>query len=175
MCKQAAQTAGAVLGAVEPELTALLTAEGIATTPAGEAALAAYKSAVTSLDDWQSGTPAQEAIQALDDFQAAFNVLPFPPTVTVFENIIEAAIVTVIGILTANSPAPANDTTAEPTASAEETVAAHQAFVAADTTAKVQALVPTFKRSIFHSPAWQVKNEWNKAVESHPELGISAV
>jgi hypothetical protein len=80
----------------------------------------------------------------------------------VLGNIILAGIETVIGVVTANSPAPVAP--ADATASWEERQAMHQAAVSADTTAKVQSLVPGFKRSIWHTPAHQYNEAWNKAV-----------
>ena len=46
-----------------------------------------------------------------------------------------------------------------------EIQAMHAASVAVDTTAKVQTLVPGFKRSIFHSPESQYNKAWNDAVD----------
>jgi len=65
--------------------------------------------------------------------------------------------------VTANSPAPAApaDIVAH-----DEVQAAHVAETVATTTAKVQTLVPGFKRSIWHSPESQYKSAWNKAVEA---------
>jgi hypothetical protein len=121
----------------------------------------AYNAALVALQNWQSGTAAQTVLELIAAFQSVFNVLPIPAELATLVNIILAGVETVIGVLTANSPAPvgvAGDATEE------ETQAMYQAHVVADTTAKVTALVPTFKRSIWHSPASQYTKAWNDAV-----------
>lgn len=162
MCQKAAETAAAVLKGVEPTFVELLTLEGIATTTEGVTAINAFNAAQAALASWQSGTPAQNIIQLVDDFTAVFGTLPLPPEVKSLGNIILAALATVTGILSANSPAPASPAGAP---AFEETQALHALSVRADTEAKVQALVPQFKLSRFHSPAVQYRNTWNKAVE----------
>jgi hypothetical protein len=101
-------------------------------------------------------------LELITAFQTVYNSLPIPSEYLVLGNIILAGIETVIGVVTANSPAPAAP--ADATASPEELQAMHQAAVSADTTAKVQSLVPGFKRSIWHTPAHQYNEAWNKAV-----------
>jgi hypothetical protein len=176
MCQKAAQTAGALMAGLEPEIQSLLTATGLASTAAGQAALTAYNTAATDLQNWKSGTAAQDVIEALNDLEDVFNKLPLPATFELFGNIILGGIVTIIGIVTANSPAPSTtEEVGEDAATPEETQAHYQAQVAADTTAKVEALVPGFKRSIFHSAASQQKSAWNKAVDENPGVGVSKV
>jgi hypothetical protein len=173
MCKAAAKTAAALMAAIEPTIKSLLTATGQINTPDGIAAIKAYDDAVTALDSWTSGTPAQEVLELIADFQAALNVIPIPPQFQVLLNIVLAGVETVIGVLTANSPAPTDAASA--VAPHEETQTMHALAVADDTTAKVQALVPGFKRSIFHSPESQYTKAWNDAVDAHPELGVAKV
>lgn len=150
------------MSAIEPTLVNLLNYTGLVNTPEGEAAINAYNAALKAVQDWVPGNTAATVIQIINDFSTVFSGLPLPATVITLENIISAGIVTVIGVLTANSPAPA---TPSATASEEETQAMHQANVIHDTNAKVQALVPGFRRSIFTSPAHQYRNAWNKAVK----------
>ena len=169
MCKNA-QTAANLIAAIEPTLANLLNATGLATTTEGQATIAAFDAAVKAVAAWKSGTPAQEAIEALEDFESVFNTLPIPADAKLLSNIIIAGIVTVVGVLQANSPAPVAATLTEESASDEETAAMHQAHVIADTTDKVRTLVPEFKRSIFTSPAHQYNNAWNHAVsQSDPK------
>lgn len=167
MCQKAASTAAALMSAIRPTIVSLLTLANLAQTPDGIAALKAYDAAVTALQAWQSGTPAQNVLELIGDFQTIFNALPLPATVTALANIILAGIETVIGVLTANSPALATMSSLTANfAEAHDVTAMHQAFVAADTTAKVQALVPGFKRSIWHSPESQYNKAWNGAVDA---------
>lgn len=165
MCPNATKTAAAVMKAVGPTLVSVLTLVGQSTTPAGLAAMAAYDAAVTALENWQQGTTAQNVLELIGAFQTAFNavtaVAPISPQIQLLVNVILAGIKIVIGIITANSPAPVS---AEFPAHSD-TQAMHQAAVAADTLAKVQALVPGFKRSIWHSPESQYNAQWNKAVD----------
>jgi hypothetical protein len=166
------KTAAGVMAAIEPTLKSLLTATGLINTPQGVAAIAAYNAALTALQNWQSGTVAQNVLELLGAFQAVFNTIPMPANVSMFANIILAGIETVIGIVTGNSPAPAAP--AGVTAH-EETQAMYAAHVAVETATKVQVLVPSFKRSIFHSPESQYKKAWNAAVDANPSAGVSKV
>ena len=65
----------------------------------------------------------------------------------------------------ANSPAPAGITD----------IGVYQAHIAAETSEKVQVLVPTFHRSIFHSVEAQFRKAWNDAVAWNPGAGVVAV
>ena len=166
MCKNAMKTAASVMAAIEPTIKNLLSLIGQTDTATGLAAIAAYNAALTALENWQSGTSAQTVLELISALQASFNAVtaavPISPAIQALVNVILAGIETVIGIVTANSPAP--DSTEVPAHA--ETQAMHQAAVAADTQAKVQALVPGFKRSIFHSPESQYDNAWNNAVDA---------
>jgi len=164
MCQNATKTAASLMTAIEPTLVQLLTLEGVATTTAGVAAINAFNAADQALAAWVPGTTSQTIIQLIDAFTTVFATLPLPPADAELADLISAGIVTVIGVISANSPAPAAPAGVA-TASVEETQAQHQVEVIHETTAKVNALVPGFKRSIFTSPAHQYKNEWNKTVE----------
>jgi hypothetical protein len=169
MCQNATKTAASLMLAIEPTIKSLLTLTGQASTPAGIAAINAYNAALAALQAWQSGTPAENVLELLNAFQAVFNTVPLPAVYQVLGNIVLAGIETVIGVLTANSPAPAAPAETADRANllfAHDIQAAHQVNVAVDTAAKVQALVPGFKRSIWHSPESQYKTAWNKAVDS---------
>jgi hypothetical protein len=175
MCKNATATAASLMKAIEPTIQSILTLTGQANTQAGLAAIAAYNAALTALENWQSGTDATEVLELIGALQSALNAVftavPISPELQALINVILAGVETVIGVLTANSPAPpaetGTDIGATQAAAPHDVQAAHQAFVAADTTAKVQALVPGFKRSIFHSPESQYKSAWNKAVDEN--------
>lgn len=166
MCKNATSTAASLMLAIEPTLKSLLGFLGQTSTPEGIAVITAYNAALTALQNWTSGTAAQNVLQLISDFVTGFNALAntitLPPGVVTLVNIISAGIEAVIGVITANAPAP--PAPAGATATAEEITAAHQAAVAADTEKKVSALVPGFKRSIWHSAASQYKSTWNDAV-----------
>ena len=164
MCVNATKTAASLMAAIEPTIKSLLTETNLISTPEGIAAMKAYDAALLALQSWKSGTTAQNVLQLIGDFQTVFNALPLPTTVSVLANIILAGIETVIGVLTANSPAPAAPVGAS--LAAEDAQAFHQAHVAAETSAKVAVLVPGFKRSIFHSPESQYTKAWNGAVAS---------
>ena len=183
MCKNATATAASLMTAIRPTLLSLLTVTGVASTPDGVAALAAFDAADKALAAWTPGTTSVTVVQAIDAFTAVFSVLPLPADAKALEAIISAGIVTVIGVVTANSPAPtAAEDPSKPLVGAgvaaahEETQAMHVARVVADTTAKVGELVPGFKHSIWHSPAGQYKGEWNKAVaKSDPKYSALKV
>lgn len=164
MCKNATTTAASLMKAIQPSIVSLLTLEGLTNTPDGIAAMNAYDAALTAVENWQSGTTAQNVLQAIGDFQTVFNTLPLPAADAALANIILAGVEAVIGVIAANAPAPATPTGA--TAAEEETVAMYQMSVAKSTEAKVLALVPDFKRSIWHSAAHQYQSVWNKAVDA---------
>lgn len=163
MCKNATKTAYTLMAAIEPTIKSILSLAGLSNTDNGVAAINAYDAALAALKTWQSGTASQNVLQLIEDFQTVFNTLPIPDTYKTLANIVLAGIETVIGVVTANSPA--ENTTTEAVEAHEETQAMHAAAVVADTTAKVQALVPSFKRSIWHSPESQYESTWNKAVD----------
>lgn len=162
MCKNATATAAALLEGIEPTFTSLLHLEGLDTTPDGEAAINAYNAAVQAVKNWTPGSTATVAVEAINAFNAVFDVLPFTTEVKSLVSIISAGITTVIGVITANSPAPATPSSA--TANEEESTVAYQHAVVERTTQEVQTLVPGFKRSIFTSPAHQYRNAWNSQV-----------
>ena len=135
MCTNATKTAASLMAAIEPTLKSLLSFTHLLNTPQGTAAIAAYDAALTAIQNWKSGTSAQNVLQLLAAFQSVFNVLPLPSTVQMLTNIILAGIETVIGVLTANSPAPAALEAGD--ATEEETRAMHQAHVAAATASKL--------------------------------------
>lgn len=165
MCQKAAATAASLMAAIEPTIVSLLTLENLGNAPNGIAAISAYNAALIALQNWKQGTTAQNVLQLIGDFQTVFNTLPIPPADVALANIILAGVEAVIGVVTANSPQPI-PAPASATASEEESTAAYQAQVAAETESRVAALVPDFKRSIWHSAAHQYKNTWNDAVKS---------
>ena len=107
MCKNAESTALTLAEGIEPTVIQILTLEGLASSTEGQAAINAFNTLITSLKTWQPGTGAQDVIQAIDAFTTVFNVLPFPDTDKTLVDIVVAGVTTLIGILTANSPAPA--------------------------------------------------------------------
>lgn len=164
MCKNAAATVASLMGAIEPTLINLLTVTGLANTPDGLAAIKAYDAALAAVQGWKPGTSAVDVIQVIDAFTAVFNTIPWPGEIKLLVDIVSAGIVTVIGVLTGNSPAPAAP--ADSTATPDEIKQAHEHAVAADTEKKVEALIPGFKRSIWHSAVHQYNGAWNKGVAS---------
>jgi hypothetical protein len=164
MCSNASKTVASLMAAIQPGLINLLTVTGIASTTQGQAAIKAYDAALAAVEAWVPGTTAQDVIQVIDAFTAVFDTLPFPSEVSELVDIVSAGIVTVIGVLTGNSPAPLPTSGPQIEISPTEVQEAHAVAVAHDTTVKVQALVPGFKRSIWHSPASQYKTAWNNGV-----------
>jgi len=163
MCTNAVKTAASLLEAIEPTIVSLLTETKLINTPEAQTLMTEYQNVLTAIQNWTPGTPAQEALELLGIFQTAVNALPIPSEYLTLFNIILAGIETVIGVLTANSPAPAPAVATF--AAPEEAQALHQANVIAATAAKIQALVPSFTRSIWHTAAAQYKNAWNSAVD----------
>jgi hypothetical protein len=170
MCTNVTSTVSAAMTALRPMLVSVLTVLGVASSQNGLAALAAFDAADAALANWKQGTSAQTVIQLIDAFTAAYNAvttaIPVPPELSALVNIFAAGIVTVIGLVTANAPAPV--------AATPETVSLYQAHVAADTTAKVQVLIPGYKVSLWDKGraalgdhtvvAGELKKEWNKGV-----------
>ena len=161
MCRNATKTAASLMAAIKPTIVSLLTISGIANTPNGIAAMKAYDAALVALQSWQPGNPAENVLQLIADFQQVFNVLPIPGQYMTLVNIILAGLQAVIGVIMANSPAPAAP---EGMAPHPEAQAMHAVHVAAETSEKVAELVPGFRRSIWHSPESQYSHTWDKAV-----------
>jgi hypothetical protein len=169
MCKNATKSAAALMAAIEPTIKSLLAATGQLNTPNGIAAMNAYDAALLAIQNWTPGTTAQNVLELITAFSTVFATLPLPPNVQLYVSTITAGIKIVIAILTANSPAPVG------LAVHAETQAMHQAAVAADAEAEVRALLPGFKRSIFHSPESQYNTAWNNACDANPVDGIGKV
>ncbi len=179
MCQNATKTAYAVLSGIEPQIKAILTIEGIANTPQATTALAAYDQALADLNAWTQGTPAQDVIQVLDDLEVAVQALPIPTAYQLLVSTILAGIVTVIGIVTGNSPAP-------PVASIQGIDLAavqqdHERATMARYSVRAQDLVPFYRiktRATWlpeREPATQQKHCWNKAcaLSSTPQWVIA--
>lgn len=164
MCQNAEKTAGALMVSIRPTVVSFMTVEGVSAAEQTEV-LATYDAAQNAVSNWQPGTGAQTVIELLNAFTQVFDTLPVPQSDIVLANLIEAGIVTVIGVLTANSPAPPNTTT-EATATPEEMQAAHASMVAHDTVVKIHKLAPGIKLSKFHSASHQYTEAWNKQVEA---------
>lgn len=168
MCQNAEKTAASMMEALEPEFKGLLTVEGQLTTPEGQAAVSAYEAAYKALLNWTPGSISTIVLESVQAFQAAFQaVVPLlPPGVGALVNWILAAIAAVIGVVKANSPAPAPavDVPSEHAASPAEYQHAYAKQIEAETEAQVVALVPHFKRSMFHSAGYQTKKGWNDLI-----------
>jgi hypothetical protein len=163
MCTNATKTAANLMLAIEPTLTSFLNLLGVGNTPAGLAAIAAFDTAQKAVAAWVPGSTSQDVIQVLDAFETVFSALPVPAEAKTLADLIIAGVVTVIGVITGNSPAPVA-APADATASDEEVQAGHAIATAKATEARVQTLVPGFKRLIWHSAASQYKSQWNKSV-----------
>jgi hypothetical protein len=163
MCQNANKTAASLMAAIRPTIVSLLTIAKLADTPNGIAAMQAYDAALVAVQNWKQGSSASIVLQLISAFQGVFNVLPVPDTYKMLANVILAGVEAVIGVLTANSPAPAAPAGAM---AMEEPQAMHQAAVASDTVQKVHALVPGIKLSRFHSAESQYAHAWNKQVDA---------
>ena len=172
MCKNAQQTAYDVLVAVEPELKSILTIAGVVNTPQAVTALAAYDQAVTDLKNWVPGTPSQDVIEVLTDVQLAVSALTpmIPATDALLINAVLAAVVTVIGLVTGNSPAPAPAALVDGV-TPEDMQSDHERTTMAVYTQRAQSLVPFYKiktRATWlpeRRPDAQAKACWNKACD----------
>ena len=184
MCKNATQTAAALMTAIEPDLKSLLTLLGIASTPNGASAIAAYDAALAAVKAWVPGTTAQTVVEAIDAFTQVFNVLPIPADAKTLATLIASGVEAVIAVLTANSPAPVSTSseTPEVTAAAQE-IHAHTVAVKAET--KIEAATG-YKPSMVTKAkvmlgdhgaiAGQWKSQWKKAVaKSAPKYAALAV
>ena len=178
MCKKFVQTALSVMTAEEPALVNILTVTNLINTPNGQAAMTAYNTTITLLQNWKKGSPTTEVIQALSDFQALLTGLQplIPGNYVTYLNLIIAAVVIALGLFQGNSPAPVA-LGVEAMATPEEATAMYQAHITLTTQEKVRELVPdyNFNFSPFwfhHSPAWQFANAWNNKQAKNPQPGI---
>jgi hypothetical protein len=165
MCQNAQKTIINLMSEIEPSIVDLGNEFNLSNTPAFQTVISEYNVALTAVENWTSGSVAQEVIEAINDVGTAVQALPIPATAKTLVSIILAGLATVIGVLSANSPNP-TPAPADSDASPEELQAAYHDQVLKTTTTKVQQLVPGFKRSIWHSAATQYKNTWNAAVKT---------
>ena len=177
MCTNAAKTAGNLMAAEEPTLVSLLTESGLVNTPDGISAVTAYNAAEAALESWKSGTDAQNILELIGAAQSIITVLPIPPLYATLVNLVLGGIAAAVGIITANSPAPA-PTAADGAVTPQITAAAqtfHAHAVGANTEATVEALAGV-KVSFWDKAraaagdtnvaAGRYKSEWNKAVDT---------
>jgi hypothetical protein len=182
VCKNAQATAYALFSAAEPEFDGLLTLVGVATTPAGQAAETAYDNALADLKNWTPGTTDTEIIELIGDVNTEFQALPLPQDAKTLAGLITGAITAVLGILNANTTAPAAVTAAPELAEHIQTLHAHA--VATDTETKVFALTGYRPSMITKAKvmmgdhgaiASEWKNQWKKGVaESDPKYASLA-
>lgn len=114
MCKNATQTAANFMAAIEPTLVNLLTDTGIAATPNGIAAIAAYNAAEKAVAAWVPGTAATEVAELVQDFNTVFQGLPVPADFKTFASIIAGGIQAVLTVLVGNTTSPATAEAATP-------------------------------------------------------------
>ena len=138
MCKAAEQTAAELAQAIEPTLVALLNEAGQGDTDNGKAAIAALNQAITALQGWKPGDDAQVAVEAINAFTSVFSTIPIPDEYKVYEGLISAGVVAILGVIEANTKAPEGTPQVE-----------HESVVLTKTSAKIQTLVPGFKESKF--------------------------
>lgn len=146
MCKNAEKTAAALLEVAEPEFIQLLTIEGIATTPAGVAAIASYKNAEADLANFVPGTTDTVIIELIGDVTTEFQALPIPPEAKTLEGLISAALQGVLGLLNAQTTTAAAAAAATPE-EAKHLQAAHALEVSENTQSKIAELAPNYKPS----------------------------
>jgi hypothetical protein len=155
------------MAAIEPSIIDLGNQTGISLNPLFQNVITGYNAALTAIENWKSGTAAQDVIQVINDLEAGLTALSalIPAPLLTLLNIILAGVATVIAVVTANSPNP-TPIPAGADATPEESQAQYQHQVIHEVTLKVQKLVPGYKRSIWHSAATQYKNTWNSAVKT---------
>jgi hypothetical protein len=165
MCTNPQKTLIDLMAEIEPSLVSLGTEAGISSSPLFQDVIKEYNASLEAIQNWTSGTPAQDAIEVINDFEDGVQALPIPDMDKNLINVILAAVATVIAVLSANSPTP-EPIPAGADATSEETQAQYQADVIEAASAEVKQLVPGFKRSKWHSPASQYKSTWNSAIKA---------
>lgn len=174
MCPNPQGTAYGVMVGLRPEIVNILTLEGVANTTEATTVLSEYDVSANAIKNWKAGSAADDVLQVIAVFQAAVAALGplLPIQDALLVNAILAAVAVVIGIIKANSPAP--PAPAESTVSAEENQFHHANVVRQETEDQVEALVPGFKVSRFHTAESQAHAVWNKAAEAsgHPDLKV---
>lgn len=176
MCTNATKTAAELMAAIKPTLESLLSDTSLLNTPEGQAAIAAFDAAETAVGNWQTGSPAENVLELVMDFQSVFNTLPLPADVEEFTNLILGGVEAVIGVLEGNGTLPAvAEVPADADATPEELMQLHQEETVAKTTAKIQVLVPGFKRSKWQKASTQYTNYWNSTAEkaNKPQLKVA--
>jgi hypothetical protein len=164
MCQSGLQQVGELATALEPEIVTFETITGTINTPDGQAAIKAYDALAADLKNWAPGSSTGQVVEeAIVAFTDVFQTLPVPDSAKLIEGVIEAGVITILGFVQAHPAVPPTPP-AGSTIAPGDALAAHQAHVVAETTARIQVLVPGFKLSKFHTAKHQLASEMSKAV-----------
>lgn len=174
MCANAEAQVLNAAEAAESTVLSLLTSAGAINTAEGQQINADFKTAIADIQAWKSGTPATNAVQVIQDIEAALPLIPLPAPFNVLVPIALGGLATILTLLGANSPAPA-----EPEATpalAPHIQMAHATAVAAAGEAKVASLTG-YKPSTMDKAramlgetsiaANRYKGVWNKTVDEN--------
>lgn len=177
MCQDAQKTIPAFLLVAQAATINLLTSSGTIDTAEGQQIVKDFATVEADIASWTPGTAATEAIEVLNDINAALPLIPMPPLYETTVSIAIGLITAAIGLFSGNGQVTDEDGAAIP-APTEVQVQAHAVHVMAETAAKIKTIVPdadfSVKRAAFmlpgHSPADQGKRFWNKKVDENREL-----
>lgn len=173
MCANAEAQVLNAAEAAESTVISLLTESNLISTPEGQKITTDFKTAITDIQNWKSGTPATDAVEVINDIEAALPLIIIPAPFNVLVPIALAGLTTILTLLGANSPAPV-EAGVEATGvvlPASQTLHAHA--VAATGEAKVETLTG-YKASKWdkaramvgdtHVAADAYRKVWNDAV-----------
>lgn len=173
MCQQSEAQVLNVVKASESTIITLLTEAKIISTAQGQTIETDFEALIADVQNWKSGTPADAAIQVVQDIEAALPLLPIPPPYNILVPVALAGLTTILTLLGANSPAPAIANAGELTAHVQ-TLHAHS--VAAQGEAKVESLTG-YKPSTMDKArammgdsgiaAKKYKQVWNETIETN--------
>lgn len=177
MCQDAQKTVPAFLEVAQKATINLLTLSGTINTAEGQQIVKDFATVEGDIASWTPGLPATEAIEVLTDINAALPLIPMPPLYEMTVSIAIGLITAAIGLFSGNGQV--TDENGTPVIAPTETqIRAHAIHVMAETSAKINTIVPgahfSVKRAALmlpgHSPADQGKRFWNEHVDENKEL-----
>jgi hypothetical protein len=177
MCKNAQKTIPAFLAVAQTAVVNLLTQSGTINTAEGQQIVKDFATVEGDIASWTPGSPAQDAVQVLNDIAAALPLIPLPPLYETIASVALGLVVAAIGLFSGNG-AVTDETGAVVASPTKEQIQAHALHTMAETSAKIKTIVPdadfSVKRAALllpgHEPADQAKKFWNKKVDENKEL-----
>lgn len=125
--------------------------------------------AITAIENWQSGTPGEEAVEALDNLIADISLFPVPVEYQAVIDIALNGIKSVIVLVEENETG-ATQTAAQQVMARTTPVAAAPSTVGAEQATPPHAKVPWTPPTKVYEGVRQYTSDWNREIGKHENL-----